>query len=467
MRRAPIASLAWALALLPIAKPAPPAHAAEPRAFTYSIVARDPATGDFGVAVQSHWFQVGPIVPWAEAGVGAVATQSLARVDYGPLGLALMRSGKSSREALDSLLATDEGRDVRQVAMVDRGGAVASWTGPKCIAEAGHHAGEGYSVQANLMDRDSVWPAMARAYEAATGDFASRLLAALEAAEAEGGDIRGRQSAALLVVRAESTGRPWEDRLVDLRVDDHPEPLAELRRLLDLHRAYVEMNRGDEAAAKSEWDAAVRHYSAAVALAPEVAEIPFWQAVTLFMAGQEERARDVLRDYEERVAGKGRVSAEAAAARCRGILDTNWRDAFEEALALHAEVPTPFERARTELCYAERLRRARKRSEARDRLRAAVAVFDELGAVPWAERARAELRASGEHARSRATPVDTLTQQELVVARLVVGGATNREAAATLFVSPKTIEFHLANAYRKLDVRSRTELVRTFAEQLA
>jgi DNA-binding CsgD family transcriptional regulator len=187
----------------------------------------------------------------------------------------------------------------------------------------------------------------------------------------------------------------------------------------------------------------------------------------LARAGQEERARDVLRDYEERVAGKGRVSAEAAAARCRGILDTSWRDAFEEALALHAEVPTPFERARTELCYAERLRRARKRSEARDRLRAAVAVFDELGAVPWAERTRAELRASGEHARSRATPVDSLTQQELVVARLVVGGATNREAAATLFVSPKTIEFHLANAYRKLDVRSRTELVRTFAEQLA
>lgn len=184
----------------------------------------------------------------------------------------------------------------------------------------------------------------------------------------------------------------------------------------------------------------------------------------LARAGQEARARDVLRGYEERAAG--RVSASAAAARCRGILDAGWQDAFDEALALHDEVPTPFERARTELCYAERLRRARKRGEARDRLHAAVEVFDELGAVPWAERARAELRASGERTRRRATPVNALTQQELAVARLVVGGATNREAAATLFVSPKTIEFHLANAYRKLDVRSRTELVRSFSGQL-
>jgi DNA-binding CsgD family transcriptional regulator len=188
----------------------------------------------------------------------------------------------------------------------------------------------------------------------------------------------------------------------------------------------------------------------------------------LARVGQEGMAREALRDYEERAAGKGRVSASAAAARCRGILDADgWQDAFDEALALHDEVPTPFERARTELCYAERLRRARKRAEARDRLRAAVEVFDGLGALPWAERARAELRASGERARRRTTPVDSLTQQELAVARLVVAGATNREAAATLFVSPKTIEFHLANAYRKLDVRSRTELVRTFAGQLA
>lgn len=276
------------------------ARAREPLAHTYSIVARDPATGDFGVAVQSHWFQVGPIVPWVEAGVGAVATQSFVRVDYGPLGLALLGAGKSAQEALDSLLATDPQRDVRQVAMVDREGRVAAWTGPKCIAAAGHRTGAGYSVQANLMDRATVWPAMARAYESAGGDLADRLLAALEAAEAEGGDIRGRQSAALLVVRAQSTGRPWEDRRVDLRVDDHPAPLAELRRLLDLHRAYEEMNRGDEAVAKEDFAAALAHYTRASGLAPQVAELPFWQAVTLFVNGREAEALRIFAEVFQR-----------------------------------------------------------------------------------------------------------------------------------------------------------------------
>ncbi len=181
-------------------------------------------------------------------------------------------------------------------------------------------------------------------------------------------------------------------------------------------------------------------------------------------AGHDARARDVLRDFEARTETLGRVSASAAAARCAGILDAggSWEDAFERALALHDRVPTPFERARTELCYAERLRRARKRGDARARLRSALEVFDSLGALPWSERARAELRASGQKARRRSTPVDALTEQELTVARLVMGGATNREAASTLFVSPKTIEFHLGNVYRKLEVRSRTELVRSF-----
>jgi uncharacterized Ntn-hydrolase superfamily protein len=276
--------------------PSQPSGSRGPLAHTYSIVARDPVTGNFGVAVQSHWFQVGAGVPWAEAGVGAVATQSFVRVDYGPLGLTLMRSGRSAEEALQSLLATDAQRDVRQVAMVDRNGTVSAWTGPKCIQAAGHATGKGYSVQANLMDRPSVWPAMAKAYESATGDFAERLLAALDAAQREGGDIRGRQSAALVIVRGEASGKPWEDRLVDLRVDDQAEPLVELRRLVDLHRAYDEMNRGDEAAAKEQWDAAVGHYTAATRLAPEIAELPFWQAVTLFMAGQEEKALPIFRD---------------------------------------------------------------------------------------------------------------------------------------------------------------------------
>lgn len=268
----------------------------DPWVATYSIVARDPATGDLGVAVQSHWFQVGPIVPWAESGVGAVATQSFVKVDYGPEGLALMRQGKTPKQALDALLAEDPNRDGRQVAMVDAKGQVAAWTGPSCIAAAGHQTGDGYSVQANLMDRDTVWPAMAKAYEGSEGDLAERLLAALEAAEAEGGDIRGRQSAALLVVRAESTGKPWLDRKVDLRIDDHPQPLVELRRLLKLHRAYEAMNLGDEAFASGEVEQALAHYTRGAELAPEVAELPFWRAVTLVMAGRTGDALPIFRD---------------------------------------------------------------------------------------------------------------------------------------------------------------------------
>jgi uncharacterized Ntn-hydrolase superfamily protein len=271
-------------------------RAGDPLAHTYSIVARDPATGDFGVAVQSHWFQVGSSVPWAEAGVGAVATQSFVKVDYGPSGLKLMKEGKSAQEALDLLLAQDPEKDVRQVAFVDAQGRVAVWTGLKCIAAAGHQTGAGYSVQANLMDKPTVWPAMARAFETAKGDLADRLLAALDAAEGEGGDIRGRQSAALLVVRGKPAGEPWQGRRVDLRVDDHPQPLAELRRLLGLHRAYDEMNQGDEAVAKNDIAAAVRHYTKASQLAPDVVELPFWQAVTLFVSGQEDQALAIFKD---------------------------------------------------------------------------------------------------------------------------------------------------------------------------
>ncbi len=282
------------LVLLTMAVPL--TSAADPLVHTYSIVARDPATGNFGVAVQSHWFQVGPIVPWAAAGVGAVATQSFVKVDYGPEGLALMKAGKSARQALDQLVAADPQKDVRQVAMVDAAGTVAAWTGPKCIIAAGDQQGKGYSVQANLMDKDTVWPAMAKAYESAEGDLADRMLAALDAAEAEGGDIRGRQSAAIVVVRAESTGKPWQDRLVDLRIDDHPQPLAELRRLLNLHRAYEQMNLGDEAVAEERIDEAVAHYTLAAKRVPDVVELPFWQAVTLFLAGREDEALEIFRD---------------------------------------------------------------------------------------------------------------------------------------------------------------------------
>jgi uncharacterized Ntn-hydrolase superfamily protein len=269
-------------------KPRRPVH-------TFSIVARDPATGEMGVAVQSHWFAVGPIVPWAEAGVGAVATQSLVDVSYGPLGLDLMRAGRSAPEALKALLAADEASDVRQAAMIDAQGRVAAHTGAKSIQAAGHIVGKDYSVQANLMLNGEVWPAMSRAFESAHGDLAERMLAALDAAQSVGGDIRGKQSAALIVVRAKSTGRPWADRVFDLRVDDNPDPLRELRRLVTLQRAYHHMNAGDVAMEKKDNDAALREYGAAAQLAPDNVEMVFWHAVALVNIGRVEDSLPLFR----------------------------------------------------------------------------------------------------------------------------------------------------------------------------
>jgi uncharacterized Ntn-hydrolase superfamily protein len=270
---------------------------------TYSIVARDPATGEIGVAVQSHWFSVGPLVPWAEAGVGAVATQSLVEVSYGPLGLDLMRAGRTAPEALAGLLAADPHPGVRQVAMIDAEGRVAAHTGEDAIMAAGHQTGEGYSVQANLMEHATVWPAMARAFEATEGDLAARMLAALEAAQAEGGDIRGRQSAALLVVSGEPTGRPWLDRIYDLRIEDHPEPLVELGRLLHLARAYREMNAGDEAMTTNDVEAAVAHYNRAAEMVPENAEMVYWAGVSLAGA---DRVEESLARFERAFAADPR-----------------------------------------------------------------------------------------------------------------------------------------------------------------
>lgn len=257
---------------------------------TYSIVALDSATGELGVAVQSHWFGVGAIVPFAEAGVGAVATQSFVDPSYGPLGLELMRAGRTAPEALAGLLEADPHPDVRQVAMIDAAGRVAAHTGENAIIAAGHHTGENYSVQANLMGSEAVWPAMATAFEATRGDLAERMLAALEAAQAEGGDIRGRQSAALVVVSGKPTGRPWVDRVFDLRIEDHPEPLKELRRLLLLARAYREMNAGDEAMTVSDVDAAVARYDAAATMVPESAEMVYWAGITLASVGRVDEA---------------------------------------------------------------------------------------------------------------------------------------------------------------------------------
>jgi uncharacterized Ntn-hydrolase superfamily protein len=257
---------------------------------TFSIVARDEKTGYLGVAVESHWFSVGPLVPWARAGVGAVATQSFVRVDYGPEGLALMESGVPAPEALSRLLAADDGRAVRQVAMIDAKGRVAAHTGERCIQAAGDHVGEGYSVQANLMIDVGVVPAMAKAYETTKGDLADRMLAALEAAQNAGGDIRGKQSAAILIVKGEKTPTPWKEVVMELRVEDHPEPVAELKRLVRLWRAYEHMNAGDLAVEKQDMAGAMKHYAAAEEMYPDMAEFVFWHAATLVQNNRLEEA---------------------------------------------------------------------------------------------------------------------------------------------------------------------------------
>lgn len=253
---------------------------------TYSIVARDAASGELGVAVQSHWFSVGSGVLWAEPGIGAVATQSFTDPNYGPLGLQLMRAGKDASAALTALLAVDEHANVRQVGMVDANGVVANHTGDMSISEHCDIAGEDFTVQANLMWKPTVCEAMVAAYRTAEGDLAERMMIALEAAQAEGGDMRGKQSAAILVVSGDRSLSPWGGRVVDLRVEDHATPLLEMRRLLTLARAYRLMNEGDELMTRNEIDAAVEAYSAAEAIVPDSHEMIFWHAATLAGAGR-------------------------------------------------------------------------------------------------------------------------------------------------------------------------------------
>ena len=271
-----------------------------PLAHTYSIVARDTNTGDMGVAVQSHWFSVGTVVTWGEAGVGVVATQAFANVSFGPRALQLLKQGMGAKQAVDVLISSDEAREMRQLAIVDAQGEVATHTGKKCIPKAGHIVGIDHSVQANLMINDKVWPAMDKAFRSAEGSLSERMLLALEAGEATGGDIRGRQSAALLVVRGRPTGNSWEDRLVDLRVDDSKEPLVELRRLLDVHRAYEKMNQGDTALETGKMALARELYSAAECLFPENEEMRFWHAVTLASNGLLEESLPLFKDVFQR-----------------------------------------------------------------------------------------------------------------------------------------------------------------------
>lgn len=252
-----------------------------PLAHTYSIVARDSVTGEMGVAVQSHWFSVGSIVAWGKAGVGVVATQSFVNPSFGPRGLSLLENGLSPQMAVESLLKLDEGSAVRQLAILNVKGDVFAYTGSNCIDYAGHITGKNFSVQANLMEKPTVWQAMAKAFENSKGSLAERMLIAMEAAESEGGDIRGKQSAAILVVKAKSNGNMWEDKVVDLRIDDHENPLSEMRRLLNIHTAYDYMNRGDVAVEMNDFKLAKELYQKAQELNPDNLEMKFWYAVTL------------------------------------------------------------------------------------------------------------------------------------------------------------------------------------------
>ena len=246
-----------------------------------------------GVAVQSHWFSVGSVVTWAEPGVGAVATQAFARAEYGPELLADLRAGASALGALAARLAADGAADTRQVAVVDAAGRAAAHTGARCVRFASHRVGEGFSVQANIMRTDQVVPAMAAAFAASGRALTERLLVTLEAAERAGGDIRGRQSAALLVVDGDASLPAWK-RAVELRIEDHPDPLAELRRLLTLHEAYARMDEGDATLAAGDQVRASAAYAAALALAPNHVELAFWHAVTLASNGHEPEARAAL-----------------------------------------------------------------------------------------------------------------------------------------------------------------------------
>jgi uncharacterized Ntn-hydrolase superfamily protein len=251
-------------------------------AYTFSIVARDTATGEMAIGVQSHWFAVGTIVSWGRSGVGVVATQSFVNPAYGPNGLELMSQGKSAEEALQILVEADQGRDYRQVAFLDTHGSVSAYTGISCISSASQILGENYSVQANMMLNDNVVPAMSRAFvDHSDLPLAERVLKVLQAAQAAGGDIRGKQSAALIVVGPEMAADIWNDHKIDLRIDDQPDPLEELDRLLRVHRAYEHMNRGDLAVEKQDMEGALREYGAAEKMFPDNLEMKYWKAVAL------------------------------------------------------------------------------------------------------------------------------------------------------------------------------------------
>jgi uncharacterized Ntn-hydrolase superfamily protein len=251
-------------------------------AHTFSIVARDKVTGEMAVAVQSHWFSVGTLVSWGKSGVGVIATQSFLNPAFGPNGLKLLSEGKNATEAVNLLINGDEGRDFRQLAILDAQGNVATYTGGKSLESANHIIGDNFSVQANMMLNDKVVPAMAKAFEENSNlPLEERVLKVLQAAQKAGGDIRGKQSAVLLVVKAKKEDKPWLDKKIDLRVDDHKTPILELERLLKVHQAYEHMNRGDLAIELDDMSTALEEYNSAQQMFPDNLEMKYWTAVTL------------------------------------------------------------------------------------------------------------------------------------------------------------------------------------------
>jgi len=268
----------------------------DPFAHTFSIVAKDTVTGEMAVGVQSHWFSVGALVPWGKSGVGVVATQSFVNPAYGPNGLELMEKGKSAPVALKELVSKDDAKDYRQVAFLDANGKASAFTGEKCVESALQHVGDNFSVQANMMLNDDVVPAMAKAFkENASMPLAERVVKVLQAAQAAGGDIRGRQSAALIVVGPNKVKNSWEDKKIDLRVDDSAEPLVELERLLKVARAYEYMNKGDLAVEAKDVDEALKQYGKAESLFPKNLEMRYWKAVALANSNRLEEAIPVFK----------------------------------------------------------------------------------------------------------------------------------------------------------------------------
>ncbi len=267
-----------------------------PLVSTFSIVAFDPSTRELGVAVQSRYFSVGSVVPWAEAGVGAIATQSFVNVSYGPKGLELLKQGILVYDVIDRLTKDDVGKDSRQLGVIDAKGNAAAFTGKKCLEWAGSKVGKNYSVQGNILASEDVVNRMAESFEFAKGDLGSRLVAALEGGENAGGDARGRQSAALLVVRENRGRASYGDRYIDLRVEDHSNPIGELKRLLDMHRVYSLIDESEEELTKNNFETALSTLKKAAALNPNVDDIHVDLGIINMKLGRKEEA---VKAFEE------------------------------------------------------------------------------------------------------------------------------------------------------------------------